>query len=65
MNYLLKIVIYYMNSLHLLEKQTAWHLPVFSILFFSKTFPEYQGTGKQKNILQTIEQLKQFSYLLL
>ena len=54
-----------MNSFHLLEKQTAWHLPVFSILFFSKTFPEYQGTGKQKNILQTIEQLKQFSYLLL
>ena len=57
-------VIFTTSLLRFLEKQNALYLPVSAIFFFSTTFPEYRGI-RRKNILQTIEQLIQFSYLLL
>ena len=48
--------------LHLLEKQNALHLLVFSIFFFSTPFSEYWRI-RSKTFLQTIRQLLQFSYL--
>ena len=38
----------YIILLRLLEKQSALHLPVFSIFFFSMTSPEYRGIRSKK-----------------
>ena len=57
-------VLAFINFLCLLKNHNTLNLMVFFI-FFSTTFPKYQGIWINKNILLTTEEPMQFSYLLL
>ena len=49
------------SFLHLLVKHSALQLPCYLFSFLVETFLKYCGELLAKNILQTIEQLMQFS----